>query len=89
MVFGFLHVIPLALPLGVVARVASFLVGAAIALALFVATLHRGRKSSCGPSMSLGEGDFGTMGWGLHRFVFPAVCVAALLAIVRSPTSCE
>ena len=43
MVFGFLHVIPLALPLGVVARVASFLVGAAIALALFVATLRRGR----------------------------------------------
>ena len=43
MVFGFLHVIPLALPLGVVARVASFLVGAAVALALFVATLRRGR----------------------------------------------
>ena len=68
MVFGFLHVIPLALPLGVVARVASFLVGAAIALALFVATLHRGRAV-----------DVSLIWNRFYRFVFPAVCVAALL----------
>lgn len=68
MVFGFLHVIPLALPLGVVARVASFLVGAAIALALFVATLHRGRAV-----------DVSLIWSRFYRFVFPAVCVAALL----------
>ena len=68
MVFGFLHVIPLALPLGVVARVASFLVGAAIALALFVATLRRGRAV-----------DVSLIWNRFYRFVFPAVCVAALL----------
>lgn len=68
MVFGFLHVIPLALPLGVVARVASFLVGAAIALALFVATLRRGRPV-----------DVSLIWNRFYRFVFPAVCVAALL----------
>lgn len=63
MVFGFLHVIPLALPLGVVARVASFLVGAAIALALFVATLRRGRAV-----------DVSLIWNRFYRFVFPAVC---------------
>lgn len=68
MVFGFLHVIPLALPLGVVARVASFLVGAVVALALFAVTLRHGR----GVDVSLIWNRF-------YRFVFPVVCVAALL----------
>ncbi|MFR7404957.1 MAG: hypothetical protein ACLUW6_10345, partial [Coriobacteriaceae bacterium] len=67
-VFGFLHVIPLALPLGVVARVASFLVGAVVALALFIVTLRRGRPV-----------DVSLIWNRFYRFVFPVVCVAALL----------
>ena len=74
-VFGFLHVIPLALPLGVFARVASFLVGAALALALFAATMRGGR----GVDVSLIWNRF-------YRFVFPVVCVAALLGPLTNGT---
>lgn len=74
-VFGFLHVIPLALPLGVVSRVASFIVGALIALALFALTLRGGN----GVDVSLIWNRF-------YRFVFPVVCVAALLGPLTNST---
>lgn len=74
-VFGFLHVIPLALPLGVVSRVASFIVGALVALALFALTLRGGS----GVDVSLIWNRF-------YRFVFPVVCVAALLGPLTNST---
>ncbi len=74
-VFGFLHVIPLALPLGVVARVTSFLVGAVIALALFAVTLRGGRSAEV------------SVIWNrFYRFVFPIVTVAALLGPLTNST---
>lgn len=74
-VFGFLHVIPLALPLGVFSRVASFLAGAVLALMLFAVTLRAG----CGVDVSLTWNRF-------YRFVFPVVCVAALLIPLTNGT---
>ncbi|MEC4294654.1 helix-turn-helix transcriptional regulator [Adlercreutzia shanghongiae] len=74
-VFGFLHVIPLALPLGVVSRVSSFIAGALIALALFALTLRGGK----GVDVSLIWNRF-------YRFVFPVVCVAALLGPLTNDT---
>lgn len=75
MVFGFLHVIPLALPLGVVARVSSFLIGAVVALALFAVTLRGGR-----------DVDVSLIWNRFYRFVFPVVCVAALLGPLTNST---
>lgn len=74
-VFGFLHVIPLALPLGVVARVSSFLMGAAVALALFVATMPPGHAR-----------DVSWIWNRFYRFVFPVVTVAALLGPLTAST---
>ena len=74
-VFGFLHVVPLALPLGVVARVSSFLMGAAVALALFVATMP--------PSHAR---DVSWIWNRFYRFVFPVVTVAALLGPLTAST---
>lgn len=74
-VFGFLHVVPLALPLGVVARVSSFLIGAAVALALFAATMPAARAR-----------DVSWIWNRFYRFVFPVVTVAALLGPLTAST---
>lgn len=74
-VFGFLHVVPLALPLGVVARVSSFLVGMGAALALLVLTLP--------PARSL---DMSRIWNRFYRVVFPVATVAALLGPLTAST---
>ncbi|MEY8461646.1 helix-turn-helix transcriptional regulator [Eggerthellaceae bacterium 24-137] len=74
-VFGFLHVVPLALPLGVVARVSSFLIGAVVALALFAVTMPPGRAR-----------DVSWIWNRFYRFVFPVVTVAALLGPLTAST---
>lgn len=74
-VFGFLHVVPLALPLGVVARVSSFLIGASVALALFAATMPAARAR-----------DVSWIWNRFYRFVFPVVTVAALLGPLTAST---
>lgn len=74
-VFGFLHVVPLALPLQTLTRVLSYLVGAALAMVLFVVTLHRGRGN-----------DASRIWVCVYRFVFPLVTVAALLGPLTAST---
>lgn len=74
-VFGFLHVVPLALPLGVVARVSSFLIGAAAALALFALTMPPDRAR-----------DVSWIWNRFYRFVFPVVTAAALLGPLTAST---
>lgn len=67
-VFGFMHVVPLAVPLGVFSRVVTFLLGVAAALALFVWTVRA--KDAV---------DVSHIWNRFYRFVFPVVVVAALL----------
>ncbi|MEE0706714.1 MAG: helix-turn-helix transcriptional regulator [Adlercreutzia sp.] len=74
-VFGFLHVVPLALPLQTLTRVLSYLVGAALAMVLFVVTLHQGKGS-----------DASRIWVCVYRFVFPLVTVAALLGPLTAST---
>lgn len=74
-VFGFLHVVPLALPLGVVARVSSFLIGAVLALGLFAVTMPAGRARNVSRIWTC-----------FYRFVFPVVTVAALLEPLTAST---
>lgn len=74
-VFGFLHVVPLALSLGVVVRVSSFLIGGALALALFAVTMPAARAQ-----------DVSRIWTCFYRFVFPVVTVAALLEPLTAST---
>lgn len=74
-VFGFLHVVPLALPLGVVARVSSFLIGAAAALALFALTMPPDRAR-----------DVSWIWNRFYRFVFLVATMAALLGPLTAST---
>ncbi len=74
-VFGFLHVVPLAIPLGVVARVSSFLIGAVLALGLFAVTMPAGRARNVSRIWTC-----------FYRFVFPVVTVAALLGPLTAST---
>ena len=74
-VFGFLHVIPLALPLGVYARVITFVLGAIAALALYAWTVR--------PSDVQNVANI----WNrFYRFVFPVVTIAALLGPLTATT---
>lgn len=74
-VFGFLHVVPLALPLQALTRVLSYLIGAALAMVLLVITLGRGMQS-----------DVSRIWNCYYRFVFPLVTVAALLGPLTTST---
>ena len=74
-VFGFMHVIPLALPLGVYARVVTFVIGAMAALALYALTV---RPSDVQNVASI---------WNrFYRFVLPVVTIAALLGPLTATT---
>ena len=68
LVFGFMHVVPLAVPLDVHARVMTFLLGIVAALALFVITVRAQE-----------EIDVSHIWNRFYRFVFPVVVLAALL----------
>ena len=67
LVFGFLHVIPLGLPVFQLPRVLPNLIGAAVAMALFVITVPRSEPST-------------VLVWNrIYRISFPFVVLAALL----------
>lgn len=74
-VFGFMHVIPLALPLGVYARVVTFVLGAIAALALYAWTV-RPRDAQ----------NVSRIWNRFYRFVFPLVTIAALLGPLTATT---
>ncbi len=74
-VFGFLHVVPLALSLDVSSRVTAFLFGAVAALGLFSATLRQS------------DGTDVVRLWNrFYQYVFPIVTVAALLGPLTMDT---
>ena len=74
-VFGFLHVVPLALSLDVASRVTAFLFGAVAALGLFSATLRQS------------DGTDVVRLWNrFYQYVFPIVTVAALLGPLTMDT---
>lgn len=74
-VFGFMHVVPLALPLGVFARVVTFIIGAVVAFGLYAWTV---RPADVQNVASI---------WNrFYRFVFPVVTIAALLGPLTTKT---